>query len=143
MNLKNSQQEVDKWIQEYSVLYFNGLANVDEVAGVSEKQYLKPEIIEEITKKTGLTFVPENENGSVCFANNNDELRDEFKQVFTIKELLYYIYGMLYSTNYNENYDDFFEIDFLKIPFPKEATTFWEFVNLGMKIREIHLSENK
>ena len=34
--------------------------------------------ISQIAKDLGLRFVPELENGNVCFANNNEDLRDDF-----------------------------------------------------------------
>ena len=34
------------------------------------------------------------------------------------------------------------KIDFPKIPYPKDANTFWQLVQLGSQIREIHLLES-
>ena len=76
---------------------------------------LNPEIVKQIEKGLGLTFVPDASTslsnpsstgsatgGNLCFANNNDELRDEFKQTFAPIDLLDYIYAVLHSPAYRE-----------------------------------------
>ncbi len=109
---------------------------------------LNPEIVKQIEKGLGLTFVPEastplsNQGGNLCFANNNDELRDEFKQTFAPIDLLDYIYGVLHSPTYREKYKEFLKIDFPRVPYPEDADTFWQLVNLGSQLREIHLLES-
>jgi predicted helicase len=100
------------------------------------------EIIQQIEKGLGLTFVPEVEYGSVCFANNNDDLRDDFKQTFTLINLLDYIFAVLHSPIYREKYKEFLVINLPRVPYPKDATTFWKLVELGRQIREIHLLES-
>ncbi len=103
---------------------------------------LNPEIVSEIAKGLGLTFVPEKENCNVCFANHNDELRDEYKQTFTPIDILDYIYAVLYSPAYREKYKEFLKLDFPRIPYPKDTETFWKLVKLGGEIRQIHLLES-
>ena len=103
---------------------------------------LDPKIVNEIAKKLGLTFTPEKETGNVCFANNNDELRDEFKQTFAPIDLLDYIYAILHSPSYREKYKEFLKIDFPRVPYPTDANMFWQLVDLGRQIREIHLLES-
>jgi predicted helicase len=103
---------------------------------------LNMEKVNQIAKGLNLTFVPELENGNVCFANNNEDLRDEFKQVFAPIDLLDYIYAVLHSPTYREKYKEFLKIDFPRVPYPKDATTFWKLVELGRQIREIHLLES-
>ena len=65
---------------------------------------LNHEIIGEFAKKIDLDFVPKKENGNVCFANNNDELRDDFKQVFSTKDFLDYIYAVSFLANFKEKF---------------------------------------
>ena len=57
------------------------------------------EIIKRIEQKTALRLVLQEEEGNLCFANNNDDLRDEFKQVFTLLNLLDYVYAVLKNKN--------------------------------------------
>ena len=103
---------------------------------------LNQEIVTQIAKQLGLAFVPEKEpEGNVCMANN-DEVRAEYKQTFAPIDILDYIYAVLHSPTYREKYKEFLKIDFPKIPYPKDATTFWSLVALGKQIREIHLLES-
>ena len=87
------------------------------------------EIVRRIENDLGLDFVPENESGNFCFVHNNDELRDDFKQTFTLVDLLDYIYSVLHSPIYREKYKEFLKIDFSHVPYPKDADTFWQFGN--------------
>ena len=100
---------------------------------------ISPAIIKQIADKFGLTFVAENENGNLCFANNNDELRDDYKQVFLSLDLLNYIYAVLHSSTYRERYKEFLNIDFTSIPYPKDVSNFWKLVQLGNELRQLHL----
>ena len=103
---------------------------------------LNLEIVNQIAKQLNLSFVPEKESeGNVCMANN-DEVRPDFKQNFAPIDILDYIYAVLHSPTYREKYKEFLKIDFPKIPFPKDAKTFWELVALGSQIRQIHLLES-
>ena len=98
----------------------------------SRKPNLKLEIVNEIAKSLRLKFVP-------------DEMLKEVqhdKTVFTPIDILDYIYAVLHSPVYRETYKEFLKIDFPKIPYPKDATTFWQLVALGSQIREIHLLES-
>ncbi|SFE86273.1 type ISP restriction/modification enzyme [Flavobacterium xueshanense] len=103
---------------------------------------LNAEIVNQITKQLGLTFVAEKEpEGNVCMANNH-EVRPEFRETFAPIDILDYIYAVLHSPTYREKYKEFLKIDFPKIPYPKDTKTFWELVELGSQIREIHLLES-
>ena len=93
--------------------------------------------IDEFAKKIGLDFVPKKENGNVCFANNNDELRDDFKQVFSTVDFLNYIYAVSFSAIYKEKFQKSFSTDFPEIPFTKGSNDFWKFVKLGKEMREL------
>lgn len=103
---------------------------------------LNPEIVKEIEETTGMVFVPKNKNGTVCFANNNDELRDEFKVVFTFVDVLNYMFAVLFAPKYQKEYKELKITDFPLIPYPKDAATFWKLVKLGGEIREIHLLDS-
>ncbi len=90
---------------------------------------LKKEIITQISQKLGLEFKTEKQNNTTTFAPI---------------DILDYIYAVLHSPKYREKYKEFLKIDFPRIPFPKNNDTeaFWELVNLGSKIRKIHLLES-
>jgi len=57
-------------------------------------------------------------------------------------DLLDYIYAVLYSPTYRETYKEFLKIDFPRIPYPKDRDTFWQLVQLGGQLRQIHLLES-
>ncbi len=63
-------------------------------------------------------------------------------EVFAPIDLLDYIYAVLHSPNYREKYKEFLKIDFPRVPYPKDAATFWALVKLGGEIRQIHLLES-
>ena len=103
---------------------------------------LNIEIVNEIANKVGLVFVPEKEvAGNVCFINSN-EVRDDYKTTFAPIDLMDYIYAILHSPTYRETYKEFLKIDFPRVPYPKDAETFWQLVKLGEEIRQIHLLES-
>lgn len=100
----------------------------------------------------GLKFTPEKEeeleeNASpVCYAQS-PELREGFEieippSTFSPIDILGYVYAILHSPVYREKYKEFLEIDFPRVPYPKDQKTFWELVKLGDKIRKIHLLES-
>lgn len=103
---------------------------------------LNIEIVKQIAAQLGLGFVAEKEpEGNVCFINS-PEIRDDFKTTFAPIDLLDYIYAVLHSPNYREKYKEFLKIDFPRVPYPKDAETFWQLVKLGGQIRQIHLLES-
>lgn len=57
-------------------------------------------------------------------------------------DILDYIYAVLHSPAYREKYKEFLKIDFPRVPYPKDADTFWKLVEIGKEIREIHLLES-
>src|SRR5690606_31804078 len=57
-------------------------------------------------------------------------------------DLLDYIYAILHSPSYREKYKEFLKIDFPRIPYPTDAETFWQLVDLGRELRELHLLES-
>ena len=88
---------------------------------------LKQEIVNEIAKIIKLTFTKEKESTANTFAPI---------------DILDYIYAVLHSPTYREKYKEFLKIDFPRIPYPKDKTTFWQLVKLGEEIRQIHLLES-
>ena len=88
---------------------------------------LNAEIVKEISAKIGLTFT------------NEKEL---IKETFAPIDILDYIYAVLHSPTYREKYKEFLNIDFPRVPYPKDKDTFWKLVKLGGEIRQIHLLES-
>ena len=84
-------------------------------------------------------------DGTECVLNsqtNSQEGINKTKNTFNPLDLLDYIYAVLHSPIYREKYKEFLKIDFPRVPYPKDATTFWQLVKLGGEIREVHLLES-
>lgn len=88
---------------------------------------LNTTIVNQIEDKLGLIFTNEKENT---------------KNTFAPIDILDYIYAVLHSPTYREKYNEFLKIDFPRVPYPKDAKTFWQLVKLGSEIRQIHLLES-
>lgn len=104
---------------------------------------LNPAIVNQIATNLGLTFTREKEQpaeGEVCFMNS-PEVRPEFRLTFAPIDILDYTYAVLHSPACREKYKEFLNIDSSKVPYPKDTTTFWKLVELGGKLRQIHLLE--
>ena len=103
---------------------------------------LNLEIVKQIAEKLGLVFTNEKQTeGETCYANSS-EVRADFKLSFAPIDILEYIYAVLHSPTYREKYKEFLKIDFPRVPYPKDAATFWQLVALGTQIRAIHLLES-
>ena len=116
--------------QTYSlILYLYPETNGQQ--SIAEKDERKPnlnaEIINQISEKLGLTFTNE---------------KEQTKGTFAPIDILDYIYAVLHSPSYREKYKEFLKIDFPRVPYPKDQTTFWKLVKLGGEIREIHLLDS-
>lgn len=84
-------------------------------------------IIDEIAKEIHLVFESEKSNS---------------EGVFAPIDLLDYIYAILHSPNYRDSYKEFLKVDFPRIPYPSNAKHFWKLVELGGKLRVLHLLES-
>jgi predicted helicase len=63
-------------------------------------------------------------------------------QFFCPIDILDYIYAVLHSPSYREQYKEFLKIDFPRVPYPTDVDKFWNLVELGGKLRELHLLES-
>jgi len=109
----------------YSYPAKNGQQTIDKTA--ERKPNLKAEIVNQIAENLTLTFTNEKETTENTFAPI---------------DILDYIYAVLHSPTYREKYKEFLKIDFPRVPYPKDATTFWQLVKLGGEIRKVHLMES-
>ncbi|MBT3935414.1 MAG: DNA methyltransferase, partial [Bacteroidetes bacterium] len=88
---------------------------------------LNAEIVKQIADKLGLNFTSE---------------KKPTKDTFAPIDILDYIYAVLHSPTYRKKYKEFLKIDFPRVPYPKDQTTFLQLVKLGGEIRQIHLLES-
>jgi predicted helicase len=100
---------------------------------------LNPAIIKQIADGLGINFEPEKTSKP---NNENRTTKIEHQNSFAPIDVLDYIYAVLHSPNYREKYKEFLKIDFPRVPYPKDVSTFWQLVKLGGEIRQIHLLES-
>ncbi len=103
----------------------------DQMSIVSDEQYepnLNREIIDLLSQELNLKF------------NASDEIKIE--GTFSPLNLLDYIYAVLHSTTYRNEYKEFLKIDFPRIPYPTNPKEFFNLVELGGKLRKLHLLES-
>ena len=77
--------------------------------------------------------------------NLKTEIVNEIENVvgkLTPEDILDYIYAVLHSPSYREKYKEFLKIDFPRVPYPKDKTTFKKLVKFGTELRQIHLLES-
>jgi len=103
----------------------NGQQTIDMTT--DRKPNLNLDIVIEIEKKLGLTFTAE-----------KGDAQDKFAPI----DILDYIYAVLHSPKYRKRYEEFLQIDFPRVPYPKGKEIFWQLVELGSQIRQIHLLES-
>ncbi len=94
---------------------------------------LNTEIVKQIAEKLRLTFTTE---------KVLRQAQDDSPTTFAPIDILDYIYAVLHSPSYREKYKEFLKIDFPRVPYPKDLTTFQKLSNLGSQIRQIHLLES-
>lgn len=109
----------------------NGQQSIEQVE--TRTPNLNATIVKQIADGLGLTFTNEKE---ISPDGRND------KGTFAPIDILDYIYAVLHSPTYRETYKEFLKIDFPRVPYPKDANTFWKLVKLGGQIRQIHLLES-
>ncbi|MEI7850395.1 MAG: type ISP restriction/modification enzyme [Kiritimatiellales bacterium] len=84
-------------------------------------------IVAQIAEGLGLEFTDEKEERDGTFAPI---------------DLLDYIYAVLHSPTYREKYKEFLKIDFPCVPYPTDVDKFWQLVQFGGELRQIHLLES-
>jgi len=114
-------------------LYLYNDSNQQTLDGSPErKPNLNSKIVKQIADGLGLTFIPEPSSAEAS----------ESKDTFAPIDLLDYIYVVLHSPNYREAYKEFLKIDFPRVPYPDDPETFWQLVELGGELRQLHLMEH-
>ena len=95
---------------------------------------LSSTIIKEFEKCIELPYVHKKTTESnVCFINS-DELRSDFRLNFGSNDLFNYCFAVLHSEmNYYSDFENL-KLKSPRIPFPKDAKTFWELAALGGKL---------
>ena len=137
--IANSPNDTDldnhtmKVLLDNKKFYFNlsDLVIINNQQKEDSEEMINREIINQVADCLDLLFISEKETeGSVCFINSN-ELRSEFRQSFTIIDLLDYCYAVLYLA-----INKISEINSARIPITSNSSVFWELVKHGSKLRK-------
>ncbi|MCO6498625.1 MAG: hypothetical protein J5I50_13305, partial [Chitinophagaceae bacterium] len=124
-------------------LYFDGDAgNVLEYLLIALKNTVSDsdfilDGVNKLGREMGLLFAPNPVEGNVCFAENNEEMRDEFKQVFTPADLRDFLYAVVFTSLYQNDGEN----SLPRIPLLTDSLDFWQLVRLGGNLRLVHLLE--
>lgn len=89
-------------------------------------------LLKRVTQDFKLQLMLQKSNGNVCFMEQNEDLRDDFKIVFYVLDVVDYVYALLYSSRCSS-------LNIIKlscVDAPKTVTQFWKLVRLGKLIRE-------
>ena len=78
---------------------------------------LNRDIVTQFEQQLGLSFIEQEQTGRVCFANQNKDLQDAYKQVFYTADLLAYVQA--FSTAETDH-----------IPYPTDPLQFWKIVKI-------------
>ena len=105
-----------------------------EGQGVVRKPNLNMDIVNKIAKDLQCLFV---EDDNICV-----DLSAEYKDTIYPANILDYIYAVLHRPTYREKYKEFLKIDFPRVPYPKDLTTFNKLTELGSQLRKLHLLES-
>lgn len=86
------------------------------------------------------------------YTSNNEKVPNLDKEIWghidevvgqtTPENILDYIYAVLHCPAYREKYKEFLKIDFPRVPYPKDRDEFWQLVDLGTRLRELHLMKS-
>lgn len=93
------------------------------------------QLVSQIEKSLGLSYISENEPHRVCFASQNTELQDAYKQVFSAVDLLDYLYASLISDQQSAEKIQLQNLALAPMPYPTDNLTFWRLVATGRKYR--------
>lgn len=104
----------------------------DDENSTSRTSNLNKDIVKIIASKINLKFIDD-----IKLGNELDE-----REIFTPLEIFDYVYAILHSRTYRNNYKEFLKIDFPKIPYPLSGKDFKKASKLGAKLREFHSLEN-
>ncbi len=96
------------------------------------------EIAVEIAKGIGAKYIPDLEDRDYAQPPEGYDPQLEISPL----SILDYIYAVLHSPSYRSTYKEFLKIDFPRVPYPKDRATFWQLVELGSELRQIHLLES-
>lgn len=79
-------------------------------------------------------------------SNINPKLEDNLKTIYSkdniTEDIFYYIYAVLYSNAYRNEFSELLKIDYPKIPFTKDVQIFEAISEIGKKLSDLHLMKS-
>lgn len=69
-------------------------------------------------------------------AEKNDQT-----DTFTPLDIIDYVYAVLYSHSYREEFSDELRVNYPNIPYPQSSEYFWKMVSFGSELRKLHTEE--
>lgn len=99
-------------------------------------------VIGQLERVLGLTYQRQQDpkSTSLCYVNS-DEVRDEYKTVFSSVDLLNYVTAIRKSAVLNQS-NSFRNSDGVLIMYPRNSAMFWKLVKLGSDIMKEQSSNN-
>ncbi len=88
---------------------------------------LAPEFIEELSRRLGLTFIPDGKGNS--------------KKAFGPENVFNYMYAVFHSPAYRSRYAEFLKFDFPRLPLTSKPALFRDLCALGEELVGLHLME--
>ncbi len=70
-------------------------------------------------------------------------LNKTYDKKLSPEDILYYVYGILYSNTFRTKYAEFLKIDFPRVPFTRSYRVFAKIADMGKTLVELHLVNEK
>lgn len=87
-----------------------------------------------------LYLIEENEDKTINFNQEIfKQLTVNLKNIPNEQDVFDYCYGILFDRNYIQQYNEFLKVDYPKVPIIKDEDTFKRYVEVGSKLRQLHL----
>jgi len=146
--LKKDLEKLEKECEKRWNLYQKAKTN-DEKDHAASEEYLA--IVEQtkLMKENLKTEIENNlkeDNDYLKIPNFSKEfekfINKQYKTELTPEQILGYIYAILHCPNYRKKYNVFLKIDYPKIPFISNLSTFIQLSNIGNELIKAHLIEN-
>lgn len=106
-----------------------------ELNGETARRHnLNEGVVNGIAEKINHAFLPD--DNIVC------ELSEGLEGSFSPLDVFDYTYAVLHSPTFRIKYKAFLKFNFPRVPQPYNAAHFWELVEIGKELRELHLLES-
>lgn len=128
VNLIPSLDFIDK-TQTFPLYTYEPVQDDDVLAG-----YIDGELV--ITAPSGKRYIRRENITNWALS----EYRKRYGEDVTKKDIFYYVYGLLHSTEYRERYNNDLKKMLPRIPFVASAEDFWTFSRAGRKLADLHLN---